>query len=160
MKLLKIFFLVFLVAQVSACGTFMSSKPPEAAKVSVLSPTPEQTFAVATSGDNRVFFDYNKSTLNDLDKAKLNKVTVFLKAHPKQALTLKGHIDKIEEFNTTLAQARLAAVAGYLALQGIDQKRIALVNESYHEPLEFGCTDALKDDKVCAVNRRVLLSYS
>lgn len=145
-----------LIALLNGCSLFLNDDAPLRSAMSMPKPVP----LAVTDSDNRVFFAYDQSTLTPKAKKKLKIIAHYLTTHPQQKITLTGHIDTIEESDKGLAKARAEMVAHYFLSEKIARDRIVTVDASYSEPLRLGCTEALKDAPTCALNRRVLLTYS
>jgi outer membrane protein OmpA-like peptidoglycan-associated protein len=147
---------VVLIALLNGCSLFLNDDAPLRSAMSMPKPAP----LAVTDSDNRVFFAYDQSTLTPKAKKKLKSIAHYLTTHPKQKITLTGHIDTIERSEKGLGRTRVQAVEQYFLAEKIAKDRIVTVDASYSEPLRLGCTEALKDAPTCALNRRVLLTYS
>lgn len=79
-----------------------------------------------SSADGYAFFDFNKSTLTNTAKTKLNAILERLKSDPSLNIELVGHADYIDEedFNQQLSEKRAASAAKYLTSNGIASHRI------------------------------------
>jgi OmpA-OmpF porin, OOP family len=67
----------------------------------------------------------------------LDQVTAALKAHPDWRVTIEGHTDSTSTLahNQDLSTRRAAAVKAYLAVAGVDPKRIATVGYGQDRPV-------------------------
>jgi outer membrane protein OmpA-like peptidoglycan-associated protein len=79
-----------------------------------------------SGADGYAFFDFNKSTLTNTAKTKLNTVLERLKSDSSLNIELVGHADYIDEedFNQQLSEKRAASAANYLISKGIASHRI------------------------------------
>ncbi|BAE52014.1 peptidoglycan-associated lipoprotein Pal [Paramagnetospirillum magneticum] len=98
---------------------------------------------VANVGD-RVFFDFDKSSLRADAKATLDKQAAWLKAYPNYSLTVEGHADErgTREYNLALGEKRANAVASYLKSAGIAAARVKTVSYGKERPVALGSNEA------------------
>ncbi len=98
---------------------------------------------IANVGD-RVFFDFDKSTLRADAKATLDKQAAWLKAYPNYAMTIEGHADErgTREYNLALGEKRANSVAQYLKAAGIAAARVKVVSYGKERPVALGSNDA------------------
>ena len=99
-----------------------------------------------------VAFDFDKSDLNELGKAKARDVSKLLASMPEVKVSIEGYTDNrgSEEYNMKLGQRRADSVAKELTELGIDKSRMTTV--SYGESKPLYTEDA---DWAYAANRRV-----
>jgi|GEM_PF-258842 len=101
----------------------------------------------------KVFFDFNKATIQKRSFALLDQVVAVLKANPQIALLrVEGHTDSdgVDAYNFKLSDARAASVRTYLIGKGIDPARVASAG--------YGETRPIADNKTAVgreKNRRV-----
>jgi len=99
-----------------------------------------------------VNFDFDKSNLDKVDEAELEKGREFLKKYPGFKVSLEGHTDSIgtDAYNQKLSERRAAAVKEWLVKKGVDVSKIQTAG--------FGKTKPIADNKTKAgraENRRV-----
>lgn len=100
---------------------------------------------------NPIYFDSNKSTLNQKAKIELDKVLLFMNDNPGYRLDCRSHTDcrSSKEYNLTLSNARAKSVTDYLKGQGIDPKR--LESHGYGESQSTnGCDCEGKQKSTCS----------
>jgi peptidoglycan-associated lipoprotein len=98
-----------------------------------------------------VFFDLDESTLDDADRAPLQKDAEWMKKWPSTKVTVEGHCDSrgSSEYNLALGSRRADSVREYLISLGIDGSRILVVSKGKEQPF---CTE--ENDSCWAQNRR------
>ena len=107
-----------------------------------------------------VYFDFNKSTLNAKEKAKLDKVAKLIKdSKAVESVDISGYADTIGKtsYNKKLSAARAASVKAYLANKGLKTHKVTVEAFGDQHPLAK-CDPALarKEMIVClAEDRRV-----
>lgn len=103
-----------------------------------------------TSGEvitlQNIYFDFNKSTLDETDKQELTKVKSLLQQYPFLQLSIRAHADDrgSEIYNMNLSRRRAKTIATYLSKEGIKSDR--LIPEAYGEstpavPCSEPCTE-------------------
>ena len=99
----------------------------------------------------KVFFDYDQSTLSDEARAALDRKLAVLKANAGLRLRISGHADErgSDEYNIALGQRRAVAVKRYLMDQGIDGGRLDVVSFGEEQPSTQGGSE-----EAFALNRR------
>jgi len=106
------------------------------------------------TAQDKIYFDFDKSTIRDISKPTLDKIAGFMKAHPEIAkVRIDGYTCDLGTvpYNLKLSQRRAQSAATYLGGQGIDPSRIGIVKG-------FGEADPLvpnKDEPSREQNRRV-----
>jgi outer membrane protein OmpA-like peptidoglycan-associated protein len=81
-----------------------------------------------------VYFDFNKSTLNAKEKAKLDTVSKLIKeSKDVQNIDIAGYADSIgkDSYNKKLSAKRAETVKAYLAKKGLKTRRLTV--EAYGE---------------------------
>ena len=114
------------------------------------------------SGERQVYFpdiafDFNKSSLNDLGKARVRQVSQLLASVPSLKVVVEGHTDYIgsDEYNMKLGQRRADTVLKELTDLGVDAQRLSPVSFGEGKPL---FTE--EEDWARAANRRVQFSVA
>jgi peptidoglycan-associated lipoprotein len=88
-----------------------------------------------------VFFELDKSELNDADRTALQKDADYLKAHPSAVILVEGHADErgTAEYNLALGERRAVATRDYLVSLGIVATRMNVVSKGKEAPF---CTES------------------
>lgn len=102
-----------------------------------------------------IAFDFDKSTLNPLGKARVRQVASLLSSMPTVNVVVEGHADYMgsDEYNMKLGARRADAVIKELADLGVDRARMSPVSYGESRPLYTEQTDWAR-----AANRRVQFS--
>jgi outer membrane protein OmpA-like peptidoglycan-associated protein len=102
-----------------------------------------------------VAFDFNKSELNSLGKARVRQVSQLLSSMPTVKVVVEGHTDfkGSDDFNMKLGSRRADAVIKELSELGIDKSRMSPISFGEARPLFTEQTDWAR-----AANRRVQFS--
>lgn len=97
---------------------------------------------VANVGD-RVFYDYNKSSVMADGKATLDKQAAWLAKYPLNNVQIAGNCDErgTEEYNVALGQKRAAAARDYLVAKGVSSTRIVTISYGKDRPVALGSTE-------------------
>jgi outer membrane protein OmpA-like peptidoglycan-associated protein len=101
---------------------------------------------------NKIFFDFDKTTLRPESFPELNRVVEFLNENPTTQIEIGGHTDSMgtDEYNINLSQGRANAVRGYLLEEGISDTRVVSVGYGENSPEATNQTDEGRQ-----TNRRV-----
>jgi peptidoglycan-associated lipoprotein len=97
---------------------------------------------VANVGD-RIFFDFNKSTVRPDGKATLDKQVDWLKKYASVNVQVAGNCDErgTEEYNMALGHRRANADAAYLKAKGIAAARITTISYGKDRPTAMGSNE-------------------
>lgn len=79
--------------------------------------------------ERTVYFDFNRSTLNSKEKAKLDEIAkIILDSNEVENVDIIGFADKIgnPSYNKVLSKRRAEAVKAYLAKKGLKTKNIVV----------------------------------
>lgn len=97
-------------------------------------------------------FDFNKSTLNDLGKGRVQQMASLLKTTPNVKVVVEGHTDfkGTDEYNNKLGEARANAVLAELKTMGVNTELLTPMSYGESKPLVTEESDWAR-----AVNRRV-----
>jgi peptidoglycan-associated lipoprotein len=123
-------------------------RPPAAVQTSVV-PGSIQDFQVNV-GD-RIFFEYDKSDLDDRARGVLQKQAAWLQRFGAVILTIEGHCDDrgTREYNLALGARRAQAVKDYLASLGVSGARLETISYGKERPV------CVESNEACwAQNRR------
>ncbi|HQT64611.1 MAG: peptidoglycan-associated lipoprotein [Acidocella sp. 20-57-95] len=98
---------------------------------------------VANVGD-RVFFDFNKSTLSSDADATLGRQAAWLAKYPNVDVLVAGNADErgTETYNLALGKHRANAARDYLVAQGVAASRIQTISYGKDCPVAAGNDDA------------------
>lgn len=94
---------------------------------------------------DRVFFGYDSSEVNDEAKKILDVQVAWLKSDPNIKITIEGHCDErgTREYNIALGEKRANSAKKYLVANGINASRIKTVSYGKERPAFFGATEAI-----------------
>jgi len=129
-----------IVAMASPLGC--KKKPPETE--TVMAPPPPPPAAPAppevqemVKNFERVFFDFDSSSLDDQSKSALKDNATIMSAHTDIKLEIQGHADErgTTEYNLALGQRRAEAVKDRMVRMGITGSRLATISYGEERPL-------------------------
>ena len=97
------------------------------------------------------FFDYDRASIRDDQRAALSENVAWLKANPRVKVTVEGHCVErgTAEYNLGLGERRAKAVKDYLLENGISGDRIATISYGKERPFVLG-----HDESAWKWNRR------
>jgi peptidoglycan-associated lipoprotein len=143
MKLASLCGILFL----AACATEpepepVANVPPPPAPTAPTQAAPVQTVVPGSIQDftqnvgDRVFFDYDASTLDQTDRDTLGRQAAWLAQYPNVVLTIEGHCDErgTREYNLALGARRAAAVREYLVSLGVSAARLETISYGKERP--------------------------
>ena len=83
-----------------------------------------------------IYFEFDKSDLDDAAKAKLQENADWMKADPKRIITIEGHTDEVgtPEYNIGLGERRARASKEYLVRLGVDASRVSIISYGEERP--------------------------
>ena len=98
---------------------------------------------VANVGD-RVFFDFNQSTLSSDADATLGRQSAWLAKYPSVNILVAGNCDErgTETYNLALGERRADTARDYLVAQGVSADRIKTISYGKDCPVAAGNDDA------------------
>ncbi|MBK9761074.1 MAG: OmpA family protein [Flavobacteriales bacterium] len=101
---------------------------------------------------DKIFFDFDKSTLKTESELELTTVVDLLTDYPFMRIAIEAHTDDqgTDDYNQKLSDARAKAVADWLITKKIDTERIEWKGYGESKPLAEGTTETER-----AINRRV-----
>ncbi len=105
-----------------------------------------------TVGD-RIFFDFDKSSISPEAKAILERQAAFLKANAQITLTVEGHCDErgTREYNLALGERRATSDKNGLVALGVQASRLQTISYGKERPAVVGSNEA-----AWAQNRRAV----
>ncbi|MCX7872625.1 MAG: peptidoglycan-associated lipoprotein Pal [Verrucomicrobiae bacterium] len=100
---------------------------------------------------NTVYFDFDRSTIKQSEKSKIDGVAKTLKSKPGTKVQIEGHCDErgTEEYNRALGERRALSVREYLINTGISADRIFTISYGEDKPV-----DPAHNEAAWAKNRR------
>ena len=132
----KNIFYVMGLLLLAACECEVSKQGGEVAIVEDASLESLSADFIANAGD-RVFFDFDKSSICAEAEQTLIKQVEWLKAHPDMNVLIEGHCDErgTREYNLGLGERRAEAVAKYLTEHGIEGNRVRTISYGKDRPI-------------------------
>src|SRR5229473_232645 len=102
---------------------------------------------------DRVYFEFDQSTVREDGRQTLNKQAEWLKKYTNYPITIEGHCDErgTREYNLALGERRANAARQYLIAQGIPAARIKTISYGKERPDPVG-----SDEAAWARNRRAV----
>ena len=96
---------------------------------------------VRSAGD-RIFFETDRSTLNQQALGTLDKQSAWLRQYPQVSVWVAGNCDDrgTEEYNLALGQRRANADRDYLVAHGIERARIETISYGKSRPIDPAST--------------------
>ena len=90
-----------------------------------------------------IFFDINKSDLQPISAAELDKLVALLKSNPNLKIEIGGHTDNTgdKKSNLLLSQRRALSVMNYLSNHGIDVNRLTAKGYGDTNPIATNDTE-------------------
>jgi peptidoglycan-associated lipoprotein len=109
---------------------------------------------VANVGD-RVFFDFDKSSLRDDARATLDHQSEWLGKYGQINVQVAGNTDDrgTEEYNLALGQRRANSARDYLVARGVGAPRLSTISYGKDRPTAVG-----DDEQAWAQNRNAITS--
>jgi peptidoglycan-associated lipoprotein len=113
-----------------------------AASASSVSPGSQEDL-VANIGD-RVFYEYNKSSLPVEGRGTLDRQAAWLGKYASNNVQVAGNCDErgTEEYNVALGQRRASAARDYLVAKGVSSTRITTISYGKDRPVALGSNEA------------------
>ncbi len=109
-----------------------------------LSSNPGTQEDLIVSVGDRVFFDYDSSSIAGEAAATLEKQAAWLRTYPNTMITIEGHADErgTREYNLALGERRATAVKNYLVSLGIAANRLTTTSFGKERPAVLGSNPA------------------
>lgn len=102
-----------------------------------------QDFLASTGGD-RVFFDYDKYTIRADAMPVLNAQAAWLDRYSAVKIQVQGNADErgTREYNMALGERRAQAVRDYLMAHGVAGARLSTISYGKERPIDTASNDA------------------
>ena len=135
MRMIKAFAAVLAMIVVASC-----SSEQQTATATTTTVTPGSIADFKQNVGDRVFFDFDSSTLRDDGRQTLNRQAEWLKKYTNYPVTIAGHCDErgTREYNLALGERRANAVKQYLVAQGLPAQRINTISYGKERPEVVG----------------------
>ena len=94
--------------------------------------------------NQKIYFDFDKSTVKSVSYPILNTIADTLKARPDiKSLRIVGHTDSVgtEQYNQGLSERRANAVRNYLVKQGVPASQLDAIGKGESDPIDTNETD-------------------
>jgi peptidoglycan-associated lipoprotein len=131
------------VALLAACSNQANTNATGNAGTTAATIVPgSQEDLVANVGD-RVFFDFDRSSLRPDARNTLDKQAAWLAKYPSVNVQIAGNCDErgTEEYNLALGERRANAAASYLKARGIAAPRMTTISYGKDRPVAQGSTE-------------------
>ena len=150
---IKILGAVSAVALLAACTTPAPTPAAPGPTAAGIVPGSQEDL-VANVGD-RVFYDFNKSSLRADAKATLDKQAAWLAKYGTNNVQIAGNCDErgTEEYNLALGNRRANAAASYLKAKGVAAARMSTISYGKDRPTAQG-----SNEQAWAQNRNAITS--
>ena len=121
---------------VAAC----SSNEQAAAPSGTAAVTPGSIADFKQNVGDRVYFDFDQSSVREDGRATLGKQATWLKQYTNYPITIEGKCDErgTREYNLALGERRANAVKQYLIAQGVPATRIQTISYGKERPEVVG----------------------
>ena len=102
--------------------------------------TPGSQEDLVQSAGDKVFFDSDKSTLNDKALATLDRQSSWMQQNPNVQVWIAGNCDErgTEEYNLALGQRRANADKAYMMAHGVAATRMETISYGKARPVDPG----------------------
>jgi peptidoglycan-associated lipoprotein len=153
---IKILGAVAAVALLAACSSSQTASTGSGASTAgATGPVPGSEEDLVRNVGDRVFYDFNMSSLKPDARGTLDKQAAWLAQYPQNNVQVAGNCDERgkEEYNLALGQRRANAAAGYLEAKGVAQTRVTTISYGKDRPTALG-----HDEQAWAQNRNAITS--
>jgi peptidoglycan-associated lipoprotein len=138
---IKILGAVAAVALLAACSSSQTASTGSGASTAgATGPVPGSEEDLVRNVGDRVFYDFNMSSLKPDARGTLDKQAAWLAQYPQNNVQVAGNCDErgTEEYNLALGQRRANAAAGYLEAKGVVQTRVTTISYGKDRPVALG----------------------
>ena len=131
-------FILAMVCQLYSCAQNVSDSVEQMSYASVAGEEYLEGDKIETNLNNKVFFDFDKSSLDASDKSLLEQYLPFIRK--AKIVRLEGHCDErgTREYNLALGERRANAAKDYLMTYGISSNRISVLSYGKERPVDSG----------------------
>jgi peptidoglycan-associated lipoprotein len=114
----------------------VNDDPPPVVDTTPPGPIPGSNDDFVQNAGDRVFFDFDQSTLTNSARATLRSQAAWLNSYPNVRVLIAGNADErgTREYNLALGARRAASVRNFLISQGVDPSRINTVSYGKERP--------------------------
>ena len=146
-------FILAMLCQVYSCAANVSDSVEQMSYASVAGVEYLQGDAVEVGLNDKVYFDFDKASLDAEDKMLLEQYLPFIKK--AKVVRLEGHCDErgTREYNLALGERRALEVRDFLIVKGIKGKKIRVVSFGEEKPIKNSSNEMSWTE-----NRRVEIS--
>lgn len=118
--------------------------------------TDNNSYNTIQEHQNKIYFDFDQSTIKQSFTTILDQHAKYLLAHPSFNIMVEGHADErgTAIYNFGLGERRALAIKDYLVQRGVASSQIYTVSYGKEYPAVFG-----HDAKSYAQNRRSVIIY-
>src|SRR5215469_4046000 len=143
------------IAAIAALMFMAACSSEQAAAPASTTVTPGSVADFRQNVGDRVYFDFDQSTVREDGRQTLNKQAEWLKKYTNYAITIEGKCDErgTREYNLALGERRANAVKQYLVAQGLPAQRINTISYGKERPEVVG-----SDEGAWARNRVAITS--
>ena len=141
-RILGAFAAVALLAACSSTDTAATSG--DGANTSRSGPAPgSQEDLVASAGD-RVFFAFDRSSLDDKARSDLDAQSRWLAKYPQASVRIEGNTDErgTQEYNLALGQRRARSARDLLVAKGVSSARVTTISNGKEKPTAVGSDES------------------
>ena len=137
MRILKAVAAIAALMVMAAC----SEKAPDSSSTAV---TPGSIADFKQNVGDRVYFDFDQSTVREDGRGTLTKQAEWLKKYAQYQITIEGKCDErgTREYNLALGERRANSVRQYLIAQGIPAERVKTISYGKERPEVVGSDEA------------------
>ena len=146
-------FILAMLCQVYSCASTVSDSVNEVNYASATSEEYLKSEKIETGLESKIYFDFDKSTLDAGDKNNLEQFLPYIRN--AKVVRLEGHCDErgTREYNLALGERRALEVRDFLIIKGVPGKKIKVVSFGEEKPLARA-----SNESAWAQNRRVEIS--
>lgn len=140
----KILSLVAAVLLVTGCNSTANNKGDTTGQGGAGQVVPGTQADLVQNVGDRVFFDFNSSTLSPDARAVLDRQSSWMGQYGSVKVTIEGHCDErgTREYNLALGERRATAVRNYLVAKGVPADRISTISYGKERPEATGSDEA------------------
>ena len=113
-------------------------------EIAAVEPTMSLQDRLVQEVGDRVFFDFDKSSVRPDGEETLRRQAQFLEQNPELVITIAGHCDErgTREYNLALGERRANAAKNYLISLGVHPTRISTISYGKEKPVVLGHNEA------------------